>query len=478
MTRARKALPNALAAVAIAALVWSLFGGHVFLNYDSFYALVWGDDLASGRLPQFQAPVAPTPHPLAIAAGALVSPLGDRAEDALLWLGLVAIGALWVGIFRLGQVLFATSVGVLAALIVATRVPLLNFGVRGYVDLPALALVVWAAVLEARRPRRGAIVLALLALAGLLRPEAWLLSAAYWLWLVPARRASELARLAVLGALAPLLWLLTDGLVTGDPLWSFRGTRELGAELERPTGLASLPRVLPFRLGEILRLPELIASVVGFSAGIWWLRARTLLPAALAALNGASYVAFALAGLPLLGRYLFLAASMLALFAALATLGWRALEADHPARRRLRAGGVVVLAALVLFAPTQVDRLEALRRDIAARDRIQADLLRLVRAPAAAPALAACQPLYVPNHRPVPSLAYWTQRRPREVISAQLRAPGPDGAFLAPASPEVARLSILDPRDPERLDARVPAGYRPVARNRSWVLYAGCTAAT
>ena len=50
MTRARKALPDALAAVAIAALVWSLFGGHAFLNYDSFYALVWGDDLASGCL--------------------------------------------------------------------------------------------------------------------------------------------------------------------------------------------------------------------------------------------------------------------------------------------------------------------------------------------------------------------------------------------------------------------------------------------
>ena len=218
MTRVRTALPDALAALALGALAWAIFGGHVFLNYDTFYALVWGDDLASGRLPQFQAPVAPTPHPLAIAAGALASPLGDRAEDALLWLGLIAIGALCVGLFRLGQELFATSVGVLAAMIVATRVPLLNFGVRGYVDLPAVALVVWAAVLEARRPRRGASVLLLLALAGLLRPEAWLFAAAYWLWLVPARRVPELSRLAVLAALGPILWLLLDGLVTGDPL--------------------------------------------------------------------------------------------------------------------------------------------------------------------------------------------------------------------------------------------------------------------
>ena len=477
MTRVRKALPDALVAVAVAGAVWILFGGHLFLNYDTFYALVWGDDLVAGRRPQFQAPIAPTPHPLAIAAGALVSPLGDRAEDALLALGLLAIGALCAGVLRLGQELFATSVGVLAALIVATRVPLLNFGVRGYVDLPAVALVVWAAVLEARRPRRGAAVLALLTLAGLLRPEAWLFAAAYWLWLVPARRVPELARLAALAALGPALWLLLDGLVTGDPLWSFRGTRELGAELERPTGLAALPGVLPFRLGEILRLPELIAAVLGFAAGLCWLRRRSILPAALAVLNGLSYVAFAVAGLPLLGRYLFLAASMLALFAALAALGWRALAAAHPARRGWRIAGIAVLAALALFAPTQVDRLDALRSDIAARDRVQADLLGLVRAPAAARALAACRPLYVPNHRPVPSLAYWTQTRPREVISAQLRTPGRTGTFLAPATPAVARLSILDPRDPRRLDARVPAGYRPVARNRSWVLYEGCGAA-
>ena len=43
------------------------------------------------------------------------------------------------------------------------------------VDVPFLALVLAAATLEAARPRRGLPVLALLAVAGLLRPEAWLL---------------------------------------------------------------------------------------------------------------------------------------------------------------------------------------------------------------------------------------------------------------------------------------------------------------
>ncbi len=139
MTRLRKAVPDALAAALIGLAIYAAFG-HAFLNYDSFYALLWGDDVAHGRLPQYDVPVAPTPHPLATLVGALLSPLGDSAEDAFLALGLLAMGALCVGLFRLGQELYAWPVGVLAALILVTREPILNFGIRGYVDLPAVAL--------------------------------------------------------------------------------------------------------------------------------------------------------------------------------------------------------------------------------------------------------------------------------------------------------------------------------------------------
>src|SRR5438045_9778680 len=92
----------------------------------------------------------------------------------MLAIGLLALGMLAVGLFRLGQELFGVLAGVLAAAIILTRVPILSFGIRGYVDLPTAALVVWAIVLEVRRPHRGAPVLILLGLAGLLRPEAWL----------------------------------------------------------------------------------------------------------------------------------------------------------------------------------------------------------------------------------------------------------------------------------------------------------------
>jgi hypothetical protein len=471
------------AAGVVALLVFAAFG-HAFLNYDTFYALVWGDDLLHGRTPQFDVPVAPTPHPLAILIGALVSPLGDGAEDVLLALMILSIGFIAVGLFRLGHELFAWPVGVLAALIFLTRVPPMNFGIRGYVDLPTIALIVWAAVLEARRPRRGVPVLVLLGLAGLLRPEAWLFALAYWLWLVwPGRgpgapvERREAVRLAAVALAAPVLWALSDLLVTGDPFWSLNGTSDLAAQLGRPRGLDDVPRVMPRRLGEIMRLPELIAAVIGFGLSLAWLRRRAALPAAIAVLNGVAFLVLAVGGLSLIGRYLFLAGAMLSLFAAVAVFGWMALDPDDPRRRPWMASGLALLLAMLAFAPAQADRLRDLRADIADRDRVAADLHELVGEPAAERALDRCGKLFVPNHRPVPNLAYWTGRRPADLRSAAReegagRSLPPDGLFVAPANPEAAKLSILDPRD-RTVPGTPPPGYREVARNRSWVLYAG-----
>ncbi|MFL5782761.1 MAG: hypothetical protein ACJ760_15700 [Thermoleophilaceae bacterium] len=472
MAWARRALPNVLAAALVGALVFAYFG-HAFLNYDTFYALVWGDELAGGLTPHYDTPVAPTPHPLAIAVGMLASRFGDAGEGVMLALVLFAIGWIAVGLYRLGRESFAWPVGVLAAVIFSTRVPPLNFGIRGYVDLPAIAFVIWAAVLEVRRPRRGWPVLVLLGLAGLLRPEAWLFIGVYWLWLLPGRGWRERLGLTLLAAAAPAIWLASDLAVTGDALWSLHGTHELAGELKRPTGLGNVPKLMPRRLGEIMRLPELIAAVLGFVAALAWMRRRALVPAALLVLNGVAYLVLAAAGLPLLGRYLFLAGAMLSLFAAAGVFGWTALARDHPARRGWLIGGLVALAGICLFLPEQVDRLTTLRDDIAARQRVDADLHSLVESTRAHEALGKCGTLYVPNHRTVPQLAYWTGRRPGAIVSAKLREPGRRGLFMAPASRRVAKLSILDKRD-LTAPARRPRGYEELARNRSWVLYGGC----
>jgi hypothetical protein len=471
MSRPQRALPDALAAGLIGLAIFAWFG-RAFLNYDTFYSLVWGSDLAHGRTPDYRVPVAPTPHPLAMVVGIPASLFGNGGEGVMLGIVLLGLGFLVVGIFRLGQELFSWPVGLLAALIVVTRQPFLNYGIRGYVDLVVIALVVWAVLLEARRPQRGWPVLVLLGFAGLLRPEAWLYAGAYWLWLFPWVDGRERLRLLVLVVAPPLLWGFSDLAIAHDFLWSLHGTHDLASELGRKTGIVNVPKAAPRRLGEIVRLPELIAGVVGFVFGLLWARRRVALPAAVGLLNGLAFCLFGIAGLSLLARYLFLAGAILAFFAAVACLGWLELRPGDPGRALWRAVGLVALAVIVVFFPLQqVHRLTALRTDIRNRDRVQADLRQL--ADSSKPVLRSCRPVFVPNHRPVPLLAYWADIRPTQILTRAPSGADSRGALVLPANAEVQKLSILDPHEPRPLQLSAPPGYRLVSRNRSWLLYAG-----
>ena len=377
----------------------------------------------------------------------------------MLALVIFALGALVVGVFRLGEHLFSRPVGILAALIVATRVPLLNYGIRGYVDIVEIAFVVWAAVLEARSPRRGGRVLVLLALAGLLRPEAWLYAGAYWLWLFPARTRDERIVLGVLVLAPPLLWGLSDLAISGDFLWSLHGTHDVASALGRETGLWNAVKTAPRRLGEIVRLPELIAAVIGLVFGLVWMPRRVALPAAMTALNCLAFAVFAVAGLSLLGRYLFLAGVMLSLFAASGCLGWIELPGNRPWRV---TGSVALAAVAVFFCLQQLDRLTSLRTDIRERAQVQSDLHAL--------ALPGCRPVYVPDHRLVPLLAYWHDLKPRRVLAQSPVISS--GEVVLPASARVQRLSILDPHEPRPRRLAIPSGWREVTANRSWHVFA------
>ena len=95
-------------------------------------------------------PVAPTPHPLVELLGLVLSPLGPRAvEDVTVALGFVALSACGWVIYRLGAQWFGWAAGALAALIFITRAEVLSYGVRAYVDIPYLTLVLGALLVGA-----------------------------------------------------------------------------------------------------------------------------------------------------------------------------------------------------------------------------------------------------------------------------------------------------------------------------------------
>ena len=450
------------------ALVAWLLVGAGFANYDTFYGLVWGRELAGGELPDYTAPIAPTPKPLVNAAGAVLAPLGHDAEVATVAFAFAALGALGYIVFRLGQAWFCAPVGALAAAIVLTREPVLSFGVRAYVDIPYVALVLGALLAETRRPKRGTAPLVLLSLAGLLRPEAWLFSAAYLVYLAPSVDRRRLLALLPVAAGAPVIWMVADLVVTGSPLYSLTGTRETAEELGRRTGLANVPATVPRRLGEILREPALIAAAGGGLLSLAFLRRRVQIGAAAGVLSLVAFCVFAAAGLPLLGRYLLLPAAILAIFAAAGALGWLALPRDHPFRLAWAGFGVVALAVSVLFVPGQVRRIDRLSDSIAGQQRIRDDLHDL----ADAGTLGGCRPLVVPTHRPVPLLSLWLDREPRTIVggtSGQAR-----GVVVTAASPEVERLFVLDPRDPARPAATLDPALRERAGNRSWRVLTRC----
>lgn len=476
-------------AVAVALVALGLFiafrGG--FPSNDSWHALIWAEELASGRLPDYEAPLAPTPHPLMILYAAALSPFGPAADPVLQVTAMAALSAVAVGVFRLGTRLYAWPVGLLAAATLLTREQFLYLGVRGTVDVLALALIVWAAVLEAQRSPRGWPVLALLFLAGLLRPEAWLFGAAYWLWLIPARGWRASAGLGALAGAAPMLWALTDYLVTGDPLWSLRGTQALAETLDRPTGVSALPASAWYALEELLTPPLAIVGACGLVAGLVFRRRPTLLLAAILALGATAFVGLALFSLPLNERYLTPAAFVLILGSAVSALGWVTLPSRTTLRSVWRAAGALTAVFMAVLLHYQLPTLASLRADIVANQAIGNDLRALLDSDSVRREVLHCGRLVAPSNFRRPQLAYLANRSEESVALPKRGGLRKGGVYVRAATESEAtspgNANSFAPtdfrafsRDIGPLKALVPQGYSELARTRFWVAYSRCEA--
>ena len=496
---ARNWLTPAAWVAAVSAVLLLVFP-YGFPNYDTIYSLVWGRELAHGQSPDYGAALPPTPHPLADLFGLVTTPIGDGAITATMIVAYVSLALCGYLVYRLGAIWFDRPIGAVAAAIVLTRAPFLSNGLRAYIDLPYIALCLGALTLEAKRPRAGWPVLTLLALAGLLRPEAWGFSIAYLLYLsldpekaekAPLERADTQsaglirpalvrargafsappAGLIVLALAAPILWILFDAITTGELLYSLTGTQETVETLDRHTGPVDVVLWGPRALGEVLQWPGMIGALGGVVLGFAFLRRRSILGLAAAALALLAFACLGAAGLAILARYTMLAAAILSIFVGVALLGWRLLEPGHPWRRRWQVFAGIVLAMFVLWLPNQWDLDSTVDADLTAQARVEDDLTDLVDAGAFEPL---CGRIAVPNHRAVPRLAFGLDIEPTQIISASEEGAPERGYFVAPASSFAIHNFILDPNDPTRLSLKAPDGFREVASNESWRVYRRC----
>jgi hypothetical protein len=478
--------------IALGAVALRLISGVGFVNYDTLYALAWGGQLSRGSKPAYGVAIAPTPHPLLEILGVVLSPLSPHAITSVtVALGFLALSACGWVIYRLGAQWFGRTAGLLAALLFLTRGEVLSYGVRAYVDLPYLLLVLGALLVETRHRRAGAPVLALLALAGLLRPEAWAFTGLYWLYLlelmpgflrrrigedssdgVPAwrrRSKTEIARLTLLAASAPLVWVISDLAITGDALWSLTNTQHTATTLDRVTGIANVPEYIPRRIGEILAPAGLLAAAVGGVLSLLWLRSRALPGAIAGVVAVVVFAAFASVGLPINTRYAFLAAAILCVFAGAGVFGWTRLDREDPRRRWWMGAGALVLVVLLAYAPSQYHLAHRAFSKFAHQQSIEGELLALVRDRAIN---LHCGPIGVSNHAPIPLLALYLETSPRNIISAEV-GHIQSGVYVDPASKEVEEDYVLDKNDPHEA-VSVPPGFSESRTSKSWLIFQRC----
>jgi hypothetical protein len=473
VTRERllRMLPAVVTIVGVAVLLRVVYDPW-YLNYDSRYALLWARDAWHGFLPDFKADFAPTPHPLSTAVSSLGVLFGHGGDAVIVWIVLLSFGGLVWLTYRLGSVLFTRWVGAVAALVVLTRPVLDRDVLLAYQDVPFAALIVGAVLLEAKQRRRGVPVLALLTLAGLLRPEAWMLAGLYFLWMWPALSPRRRVWLALLTAFAPLLWALVDLIVTGDPLHSLHGTAALAEEVDRRRRVDQVPYWSLKYFGYTLREPLAVGIPIGLAFAWRWRRRAAALPVAVAAAMTLVFAVGPIFGLPLIARYIRTPAVLLTLFFGLALFGWTWLE-----RGRERTGwmvaALITAGVFVAFIPSNLSMLDGLRLRSQREGGFYRDLRRAGESPKVHAAFAGCKPLSTADHRPIPYIRWWIDGDPGTVGTVENKASPLGKLLLVPRRTKLA-LRFYGVNFPTY---RPPVTWTKVYSNRTWQVYAapGCS---
>lgn len=564
--------------VVLALIVWAIAPSSG--NYDTVLDLIWARELLDGHAPGFEAYAASTPHPAWLALGVpVVALFGEQADRVMVLLTALTLPVLAAATVRLGRIAgeavavrggagraeiaeresferesfegsqslevsrsedarvarTGLTVGLIAGVLTLTSFAFLLLAAKGYLDMPFLALVAWAGVWAIERPTawRGPAILLLLA--GLLRPEAWVLAGAYWLWCTMRGRwsavgASSSAALAgrvlshggtevgaadgstepaapepaapgpsanggrvpgrgphlALVVAAPLLWMAVDAAVTGNPFHSLTATSQLADDLGRERGIGRAPSLLVTQLVDQARPPVAAAGLLGVGVLLLGTRIGLARPPrrvqivlmTLLLAGVVTFLAAGVAGLSLIPRYLSVPVVALTVLAALAAGGWVGLPTTS---RWRRPWAVLVLIGAVIGVGAYLTVKRDSVRSLGSELRFLADARQDVRDLVTDPAVVAgarCGPISLPTYRLVPEIRLQLDVDGSRVVARsdpRARALGVDrrGVAISVVEGKFARRYGRADGVPRSTQA-VPPGFTEVARRGAFVASVRC----
>jgi hypothetical protein len=358
----------ALAAGACLAIAAASLALPTVPTYDPWAWVVFGRELVMPG-PDFSTLASTGWKPLAVLFTAPLALLGSAAPS--LWIVIVraaGLAALALA-FRLAARAAGHVAGAIAVLALVATADWLRFLAAGNIEPFVVALALGAVELHLSGRRQGAFLLG--ALAGLGRPEVWLLVGAYATYLLVSERCWWPLALGVPGMLA--LWIVPDWLGSGDLLHTFHLAR-ISAE---PVILQSTGDPVVGLLRGAARIDAAPVWIGALCGAVYGWRARDRTVGALAVVTVAwvlPTVVGTARGYPAVPRYLVVPAALCCVLAGIGFVAAVRLVA------RPRARAVLAAALIAVSAPFAVSRAVALADEAGATKARAAQLAALSRA--------------------------------------------------------------------------------------------------
>jgi hypothetical protein len=187
--------------------------------------------------------------------------------------------------------------------------------------------------------------------------------------------------------------------------------------------------LIPDYLGANEKIVDFYIGALGCLLGVYILRRRVAVPAALVGIGLALFLAISAAGLSVIPRYLAVPSIVLNVGVAVALFGWT-LVRDRRARRAAIALAVLAFGVLAWRSVDFVNDLRKLHSQTLFVKHQHQDLKAVMQSPSVAPLLGRCGPITVPTHSAIPVIEYETGLSKNAIQASIAQKRPPDHGLL------------------------------------------------